>query len=119
MLYTKSPNGNTKSINLDTMNIVSSSVISQTGWTKLPNGILMQWGYEMFKNDMTWHTFTLPLSFNDIFCVVGSSTFNKNIISISMSRDNNLRHIEIAGADAITGVASDFTIASRYFAIGH
>jgi len=40
-LHVKSPNGTTKSINLETMNITAS--FNGSGWLKLQNGIIIQW----------------------------------------------------------------------------
>lgn len=40
-LHVKSPNGTTKSINLETMNVTAS--FNGSGWLKLPNGIIIQW----------------------------------------------------------------------------
>lgn len=40
-LHCKSPNGTTQTIDLSTMNITGS--LAASGWTKLPNGLIIQW----------------------------------------------------------------------------
>ena len=42
ILHVKTPNGTTKTVDLETMNITSS--LQQNGWCKLPNGLIIQWG---------------------------------------------------------------------------
>ena len=44
ILHVKTPNGTTKDVNLETMNIESS--LEQNGWCKLPNGLIIQWQYK-------------------------------------------------------------------------
>ena len=44
VLHVKTPNGTTKSINLETMNI-DYGVEPTSSWFKLPNGIIIQWGH--------------------------------------------------------------------------
>ena len=44
ILHVKTPNGTTKNINLETMNI-DYGVQPSVGWFKLPNGIIIQWGH--------------------------------------------------------------------------
>ena len=41
ILHVKTPNGTTKDVNLETMNIESD--LQQNGWCKLPNGLIIQW----------------------------------------------------------------------------
>ena len=41
ILHVKTPNGTTKTVDLETMNITSS--LQQNGWCKLPNGLIIQW----------------------------------------------------------------------------
>lgn len=41
ILHVKTPNGTTKTVDLETMNITSS--LKQNGWCKLPNGLIIQW----------------------------------------------------------------------------
>lgn len=44
-LYAISPDGTTKSINLETMNIESGDGSNYSRWAKLPNGLLLQYGW--------------------------------------------------------------------------
>ena len=63
MLYVKTPNGTTKSIDLETMNIPGSHV-ETSGWYKFPNGIIYQWGTLNTDGNETVIV-TLPISVNN------------------------------------------------------
>ena len=66
ILHVKTPNGTTKTVDLETMNITSS--LQQNGWCKLPNGLIIQW-FEASgtrdSNNTTWVPIskTFPVNF--------------------------------------------------------
>ena len=65
ILHVKTPNGTTKTVDLETMNITSS--LQQNGWCKLPNGLIIQW-FMLSKDGTPSYTYTLPISFTKDCC---------------------------------------------------
>ena len=60
-LYVKTPNGTTKSIDLDTMNV--AFVYGSSGYCKLPNALLFQW--QCWTTSRAW-----PIEFTVIWGVL-------------------------------------------------
>ena len=70
ILHVKTPNGTTKTVDLETMNITSS--LQQNGWCKLPNGLIIQWGFTIKPiTNQTWVNNPFPLAYTTTYSVVG------------------------------------------------
>ena len=83
ILHVKTPNGTTKTVDLETMNITSS--LQQNGWCKLPNGLIIQWLGIPVENigtaTGTSANNSCPISFSDVnygilVCTSGSAVNN-------------------------------------------
>ena len=84
ILHVKTPNGTTKTVDLETMNITSS--LQQNGWCKLPNGLIIQWGRNQCINDIVF-----PITMVQKFCeqaIHYGSDSTVNIISYGIRTDS-------------------------------
>ena len=74
ILHVKTPNGTTKTVDLETMNITSS--LQQNGWCKLPNGLIIQWGRLTNQSSPSqWIRISLVINMpNFYFCFANAET---------------------------------------------
>ena len=119
-LYATSPNGTAKSIQLETMNILSdNNSVSYKGWAKLPNGLIIQWanweetrcspsitgsGWVFTYYDK--QTITFPISFvsNNPFTVCTS--YDTPVRTASNLQANSLSTASVIVASNITAKCS-------------
>lgn len=94
MLYVKTPNGTTKSINLETMNIEYANNFI---WTKFPNGILLQTGYvysTSFVNNTAMIKLPLHTDSNK-YLFIGAVVYgNLSYVAASMYYDTDTLEIQ-------------------------
>ena len=97
VLYVKTPNGTTKSINLETMNIEYANNFI---WTKFPNGILLQTGYvysTSFVNNTAMIKWPLHTDSNK-YLFIGAVVYgNLLYVSASMYYDTDTLEIKRSG----------------------
>jgi len=100
-LYTKMPNGATKSIDLDatSFNWTANSSINENGWYKLPNGLLIEWcrrnNVENVVNsvagsnsnnvfDSYWYISPVPLHINWALCCISALVDANQVVAESI-----------------------------------
>lgn len=81
MLYVKTPNETTKSINLETMNIESGAGSNYSQWIKLPNNLILQYGWSETTKSAQFVKSYFPISFSEpgswkVFLTVASFKTN-------------------------------------------
>ena len=90
ILHVKTPNGTTKTVDLETMNITSS--LQQNGWCKLPNGLIIQWSQPQLRGTPVgaYSYLYYPIQFsNNIFSIV------TNHLNLDVSRPRPEINFEI------------------------
>lgn len=66
-LYAYSPNGTQATLSYSVIGFTQS--LAQNGWCKLPNGLILQWGYcKGFINNKI----PFPITFNSVYYVIST-----------------------------------------------
>ena len=99
ILHVKTPNGTTKTVDLETMNITSS--LQQNGWCKLPNGLIIQWlGRKTTTWTSEWSTVVLPLANpNEYRSAIAVSSWRYHTISVTTVGNDNWSKINVSSYD--------------------
>lgn len=124
MLYVKTPNGTTKSINIETMNIVQGTTnpgdYANGAWYSFPSGMILQAGYFSFIADQLWHTNILPIDFKTGgYSIVASTTFREFTIQISIYEGWSKSKYVVCGYDFVNLSQKTYEIAVRWIALGY
>ena len=121
ILHVKTPNGTTKTVDLETMNITSS--LQQNGWCKLPNGLIIQWA-RLDINERTFFSYTYPISFTALPTVsaagAGNGTGTGAIVTLNSYFANYTTKLDVSTyVIAATSVYYNVDIRCRMIAIGY
>lgn len=103
---------------------LDGSLKGSNGYTKLPNGMLLQWGMiDTIDYGTKWNTFTYPIAFpNGCFSIVGTANFTgTKAYMISFAKDlNSPRHkFRVYAGDPPEGSTSGSYSDLYWIAIGY